>query len=93
MSTCRFCHQWNPPKAQRCAFCQNLLSDTEDRTRAGRTTMTEKQVASIPRAQKSMFASRRSGNLPHLTKSQWRMVAFAVLTIGGYLISAIFRHC
>lgn len=54
-NTCRFCGQWNPPGALRCAFCQNARDAEQDQTTLGRTRMSAEQVAALPAAQRSMF--------------------------------------
>ncbi|PIE19879.1 MAG: hypothetical protein CSA65_00705 [Proteobacteria bacterium] len=75
MSSCRFCQQWNPPKAHRCAFCQNLIEGDVDQTLAGRSTMTAQQVAAIPKAQESRFDSRlQPRSTPQLSPRQWGAV-------------------
>lgn len=94
MSSCRFCQQWNPPGAHRCAFCQNLMAAESDQTLAGRSSMTAQQVAAIPKAQRSMFDSARgrsAGTGLVLSPRQWRAVGAAVVFVIGLLLHAIIR--
>lgn len=47
---CRFCSQWNPGGAVRCAFCRNPPDAETDVTSAGRPVLSQQQVDQIASA-------------------------------------------
>lgn len=93
-NTCRFCGQWNPPGALRCAFCQNATDAQQDQTTAGRTRMSAEQVAALPAPQRSMFDRPRQNRKVALDLQGipgWVLRTGAVVIVA--LIAAAVRLC
>lgn len=58
--TCRFCTQWNPQTAVKCAFCGNSLDASEDLTAAARKRQIDIRLPRVLARRISL----RGGNRP-----------------------------
>ena len=98
---CRFCSQWNPASAPRCAFCRNQMDGDSDLTRTGKTALGPHQVDRVVHIAETMKPPRYVKKHPveeairHWFEvlGSYGPLPSAAIVVGVFLLIVLARRC